>query len=71
MLVSSLLASMRLSGRFAMHSASFSTKVSDYSLAMKKANELSSNTEEASKGEVGRCAGNPMDTYKRPVSSMH
>ena len=60
-----------LSGRFASMQASFATKaVSDYSLTMAKANELSSNTLEVPKGEVGKCAGNPSETYSRPVSPM-
>ncbi len=47
----------------------FSTKTApDYSLAMKKADEISSNIIEAPKGEIGAYAGVPPETFKRAVS---
>lgn len=47
----------------------FSTKTApDYSLAMKKADEISSNVVEAPKGEIGAYAGVPPETFKRAVS---
>lgn len=39
----------------------------DYALAMKKADELTSNTVKPQDKEVGLCAGVPLETFKRPV----
>lgn len=71
-----MLALMRQAARSALQAgersaltAGFATQApADYSLTMKKAAELSSERN-TSNGEVGLCAGIPLETYKRPVGA--